>query len=461
MRWGAVGKLLSRDVRGVGSALVSAGFGIAAGTAALAFFLALGFGVRRAVLGKVFVVDQIELQPKKGTDPGLLGLLTGATAPTIPPESIEALRTLKGVTHVYPKLRFSFPCSARGGAEVLGRDVGTSELIGDGIAPELVSQELSGRTFADPLAANAPRCVDDAGCGKGQFCDRPSGAADGQCSDPIPAIVSPYLIELFDKGIAPAHGLPPVARSAIERASQAIFTVRIGESVFGKAKMGAPRTVRARIIGISPRAIDLGVTLPLEVVRRYNREYAGAGAATNFSSVLVQVDDGARVSEVIRVGATLALEPKDTRARDVAVLITAITALLSLVAAVMLTLAASNIAGTFRVLSMSRRGEIGLYRALGASMFDIEQWFLSLAVGVGAIAGSTGVVFAFAIAKLADRLARTRLPDFPFKPDTFFAFPVSLWLGSIAIAVLFAVLGALGPARRVARIDPATALAGE
>lgn len=462
MRGSALLRLLGRDVRRDGSALAVAGFGIAAGTAALAFFLALGLGVRKAVVGRVFVVDQIELQPKKGADPGMVGLLLGAQTPSIPPATVDVLAKVRGVRHVYPKLRFAFPASAKGGAEALGRDVGTSELPGDGIDPALVSPELTPPgVFHDPLDHPGPACVEDKQCAAPQYCEKPSAAPLGACSDPVPVLVSPYLVELFDKAIAPAHGLAPIGRSAIERASKAIFVMKVGESVFGRSKTGAPRTMKVRIVGLSLRALDLGATLPLPVVRRLNREYAGEASVTAFSSVLVQVDDGARLAEVVRVGEGLGLEPKDTRARDVAVLITAITALLSLVAGVMLTLAGANIAGTFRTLSLSRRKEIALYRALGASEGDVTGWLLALAAAIGVTGGVSGLVAARVLAALGDHLARTRLPDFPFKPETFFAFPGGLVAAALGAAVVFALLGALGPARRSAKVDPARALAGD
>src|SRR6202012_5780337 len=72
--------LVRRDLGRTRGALVTSGFGIAAGTAALVFFLALGLGVRAVLLGEVFPIDQVELEPPKGKDPGLLGLLLGGGA---------------------------------------------------------------------------------------------------------------------------------------------------------------------------------------------------------------------------------------------------------------------------------------------------------------------------------------------------------------------------------------------
>lgn len=466
MRLASLWTLIRRDVRRTRGALATSGFGIAAGTAALVFFVALGLGVRAVLLGEVFPIDQIELEPPKAQDPGLLGLLVGAgEAPGIEADKVQRLAALPGVRGVFPKLKLAFPTSANGGREIFGRDVGTSELIGDGIDPALVAADLPRPDlFGDPLArANAqpgPPCADDSACTAPQYCDRPASAASGTCSDPVPALVSHYLVEIFDKSLAPAHGLPPVGKTLLDRAQGVTFNLRLGESLLGRARAGAPRTVRARVVGVSRRAIDLGLTFPLEVVRRWNAELAGDRAAARYSSVVVHIASGADASAVIASASAMGLELRDTRARDVSVLINGITALLSLVAAVILVVSASNIAYTFRVLVTERRVEIALYRAVGATGADMRLWMMGLALSVGVLGGAAGLAAARVAAFAADWAAARHLPDFPFKPSTFFDFPGWLAGGALAFAALFALLGAWGPARRAARVEPAAALAG-
>ncbi len=462
MKLASLWTLIRRDLRRTRGALLTSSFGLTAGTAALIFFLALGLGVRKVLLGEVFPIDQIELEPPKAADPGLLGLLLGGGEPSgISETEIAAIAAVPGVKGLYPKLRFAFPTSARGGKELFGYDVGTSELVGDGIDPALVKGEIEGKIpFEDPALHPGEACVDDGGCVAPRYCERPSGAPEGRCLDPVPVLVSRYLLEIFDKSIAPAHNLPPMGETLVRRAQGVTFSMRIGESLLGKSKRGAPRTARVRVIGISRRAVDLGVTLPVEVVRRWNRELAGEEAATRYSSVIVQVESAGVVSDVLARAKPFGLEPRDTRARDVSVLITGVTALLSLVAAVILLVSASNIATTFRVLVGERRGEIGLYRALGATSADMRAWMLGLAATVGVGGGALGVLLARLLALLVDRLAATKLPDFPFKPSTFFEFPLWLWGAGLGFAVLFAALGAVGPARRASRVEPAAALSG-
>jgi predicted lysophospholipase L1 biosynthesis ABC-type transport system permease subunit len=238
------------------------------------------------------------------------------------------------------------------------------------------------------------------------------------------------------------------------------FTLRLGESLLGKAKHGAPRSARVRVVGVSRRAIDLGITLPLEVVRRWNREYGGEAAGALYSSATVQVASPDASGAALAAGARLGLVPHDTRARDVSVLIAGVTGLLSLVAGVILVVSASNIAYTFRVLVAERRAEIALYRAVGATGADMRAWMMGLAAMVGVVGGAAGLVAARAAAFAADAAAARKLPDFPFKPASFFAFPAWLWAAGLGFAAVFAMVGAFGPARRAARVEPAAALQG-
>lgn len=453
--------MVASEIRRTRGPLVTAGFGIALGVAALVFFLALGLGARKVLLGDVFPIDQIELEPKK-TSAGLLALLGGKHEPAgIDQQAVARLQAEPGVREVYPKLRFRFPSMARGGKEILGHEIGTHEMVGDGIDPALVSGPDAPKGFADPLASPGASCKVDEDCKAPDYCERPSGQAEGRCSAPVPALVSRYLIEVFDHAVAPAHGLPPVAETLVKRAEGVVFTMTLGNSLLGVARQGAERKVKVRVVGISNKAADLGVTLPLEVVRRWNREYGGEPAATKYSSIVVRVEHAGHTGDIIDSGAALGLVPHDTRARDVSVLISGVLALLMLVAAVVLAVAALNIAHTFRMLVAERQHEIGLYRALGASARDMRGWLLTLALAVGAVAGLSGAIVARIGAFITDWRAAKDLPDFPFKPDSFFLFPWWLWALALLFAMGCAVLGALGPARRASATDPAEALSRE
>jgi len=59
----------------------------------------------------------------------------------------------------------------------------------------------------------------------------------------------------------------------------------------------------------------------------------------------------------------------------------------------------------------------------------------------------------------ADRLALRLLPDFPFRPESFFAYPAWLWAAGAGVAAAAAVLGALSPAAAASRVDPGRTIA--
>jgi len=80
------------------------------------------------------------------------------------------------------------------------------------------------------------------------------------------------------------------------------------------------------------------------------------------------------------------------------------------------------------------------------------------ALFLGVVAGLAGVVLGVASALGLDALAIAFLPDIPFKPPHFVAFPALLLLGAWLVGALSALIGAMLPARIAARADPALAL---
>ena len=75
-----------------------------------------------------------------------------------------------------------------------------------------------------------------------------------------------------------------------------------------------------------------------------------------------------------------------------------------------------------------------------------------------------GVAFATPAKRVADRVrgidaaSRRWVPDFPFKPDSYFAFGWMLLAGALGCSILACMLGAFWPARAAARLEPTEAL---
>jgi putative ABC transport system permease protein len=461
--------LAARDLRRSLRTFWVAALGIAAGVATLTFFLALAAGMRAVVFGKILPLDQVEVIPPESSVGAVFSML-GARPPGIDEAQARALRSADGVRLALPRLRLAFPTSGRGGRAMFGRDVGAGEIPADGVDPTMVRGDLrAGADFDDPIgrASNRP-CATDADCGasSGEFCDlvalpvngqpRPAG----QCSPPIPAVVSPYLVEVFNGAIAPAHNLPRLGDLLLRQAEGLILEWDLGRAGLGAARQGTPRRVHARLVGVSPRAMDLGVTIPMAVARRLNREYAGEDAATRYSSVVVYLRDPSRMTEVAARVRAEGLEVRTRGAEQMGLLATAVTVILSLASVVTVLVAALNIAHGFAAMIAERRGELGLLRALGATRRDVRLLLVLEAAAIGAGATLLGLGLARAAAWGCDLVARTRLPDFPFKPDTWFVFGAATVLGVLGFGVVACVLAALRPAWRAAKDDPAAALSG-
>ncbi len=466
MRLRALTELVVRDLRRSVRTFSVAALGITVGIATLAFFLALSAGMRAVVLGRIFPVNRVEVIPPETAVGSVLSLL--GTAPAgIDPGSLATLRRTPGVVGVLPRMRLDFPSSGRGGRAVFGRDVGAGEIPADGVDPALVLPDLPPGTFfgdPDPRSSHRP-CASTNDCPTGEYCQLdvlPSPVQPrprGTCGEPIPAVVSPYLVEVFNGAIAPAHHLPRLGAFILHRAEGLVLEWDLGRAGLGSARQGTPRRVYARIVGISPRAIDLGITVPMDVARRLNREYAGGDSAEEYSSVVVYLRSPDALTPVSAVIRAAGLEIRTSGAEQMGLLVTAITAILSLTSVVTIVVASINIAHVFSALIAERRGEIGLMRALGATRSDIRRIVLAQAFVLGATASLVGIVLARISAAGVNRFASGHLPDFPFKPDDWFLFTTRSLGLTVAFGVGACVLSAIAPAIRAARVEPASALA--
>jgi putative ABC transport system permease protein len=125
-----------------------------------------------------------------------------------------------------------------------------------------------------------------------------------------------------------------------------------------------------------------------------------------------------------------------------------LTAALTGIAAISLSVAGIGIMNVMLVSVSERTREIGLLKALGATSGQVLRLFLAEAATLSALGGLAGL----AIATLATASVRGWYPAFPMQPPAW-AMPAAL-LVSLAVGMLFGVL----PARRAARLDPILAM---
>jgi putative ABC transport system permease protein len=460
-------RLSAKNLERHRGALMLAGLGVVVALASLVFFLGLSQGVSRVVLGDIFPEGRLEvIAPRTGLVSSLAEGLTGGLmgGPRLDDTLVEQLRQRPEVAQVYPKMILSAPGKAWGGRGIFGADR-YAELIADGIDPRLA--EDLGEVFArdprsvpgGPAPGQPPRCDSDLDCrphDPGSYC-----AIDvHECQYPVPAAVSPFLLEIYNGHIARTFGYPKVSRSLAGVFRNFPFQTELGNSFIGGRTAEITRRRRLFLVGISDRAIRVGVTLPLEVVKQWNSLFRGPEAGKAYSSLLIQAKKKSDVTPLAAHIKSLGFEIADNGAEQAGLFVTLLTLLLALLSLLLVTLAGLNIAHTFITLVAERRREIGLLRAVGASKGDIRGLILFEASCVGAVFGVTGVALGMAVAHGVDVLSRRVVPDFPFKPQSFFAFPPWLLGGAVAFAILCALAGAWVPASRAARLQPAEALSG-
>jgi putative ABC transport system permease protein len=136
-----------------------------------------------------------------------------------------------------------------------------------------------------------------------------------------------------------------------------------------------------------------------------------------------------------------------------------IDSVLGLLGGISLLVASFGIANTMIMSILERTREIGIMKAIGAEDREIRLIFFVEAAVIGVVGGIVGVLIAWGIDGLANRLAYR----FILKPQgasfiDFFSLPIYLSVGAILFALIISILAALYPASRAARIDPVRAL---
>ncbi len=429
-------------------------FGISVGIASLVFFLALSAGVRHVVLGQVFPVGQIEVVPSKSSVEGPLGMFSSLSGPKpLTEEAARALAARPEVKAAYRRAKLAFPARAWGGAEILGKNFYT-ELVAEGVDPRAMSGDALGpEAFADNLGSHA-QCNADADCQTaGEYCPWDTH----QCELPVPAVVSPFIVELYNGTIAAQTGLPKIGKFLAGRLRGIVFNIELGRSFIGASKSGVePHQRKVMLVGISPHAAQLALTLPLGYVQAWNRQYAPGAPA--LSSLVLEAKEGADVTALTAAIRAAGYDVADSGAERAGLAITLVTLLFALVSFAMVSIAAINIAHSFFRTVAERRRELGVLRSVGASARDVRTLVLAEAACIGLVGGAVGIVLARLGAFAIDAASRRWVPDFPFKPDTYFAFGWTLLAGALGCSILACMLGAFWPARAAARLEPTEAL---
>jgi putative ABC transport system permease protein len=456
---------------------VLSAFGIVIGIASFVFFLGLSMGVRNVLLGKIFPLEEVSVVAPVASFGGfdLTKKLDDAV--------VQQIREHGGVKEVVPRMSVVFPTAVSGTFDGAAFNFAVGGFA-DGIDPGVITAEAEGGAGTlEQKIVDLFRDWETAEEGKRAACTPPPAKPcadfdryycdkrDNQCHHRVPVLASPTMLELYNAQFAKANGLPPISELEsfmVQRGglSRMRFTIGLGETVVAGTSVATDddktRTVEGVLVGVHPRAMGLGLTMPIEYVRRWNREFVGEDAALTYSSILVILDDKDQVAPFAAwVRESLGLRLEDSMGERFATAIFIVTMLFFLISLVIVSISAVNIAHNFFMQVSERRREIGVLRAVGATRTDVRLIVLGEAALIGVIGGVLGVSIALLGGFSADWVLANLAPDFPFKPTTLFDFRWWIIVGGLAFSTVFCVLGGYLPARRAARMEPAQALAAQ
>jgi putative ABC transport system permease protein len=437
-------------------------FGIVVGIASFIFFLSLSMGVRGWVL-HMFPIEQVEvISPRTA----LIGALGIETQKKLDDSVAQKIRQHDGVSEVVPRMAIAFPAMGTWWYEntKLRFDV-----VGDGIDASYLAGEPQAGLFrdfeADQKGKPRARCgpAPKFACPQLHYCDK----RDMTCHHRVPIIISRNLVEIYNTQFAKSRGLPVIGAMEefiVQRGglSKMRMYIDLGATMVDATKRvkAPPRQIEGVLLGISDKAIPIGMTVPIGYVERWNREYLGEEAATTYSSIVVKLKNKDDVGPFATwVEKDLGLRLQDSQGQQFAMVIFVVTLFFLLISLCIVTISAINIAHNFFMQVSERRREIGLLRSVGASQADVRGMFLGEAALIGLISGVFGIIAAVVAGTAVNLLARQFLPELPFQPESFFAFEWWILLGGLAFSVLFCLLGGFMPARKAARMAPAQALA--
>jgi ABC-type antimicrobial peptide transport system permease subunit len=289
------------------------------------------------------------------------------------------------------------------------------------------------------------------------------------CKHRVPVVLSATVVELYNNQFAKSHGMPMADKDLVNlliqtRGLSAMrFSIGLGNTTISggsRVTNKRPRRIEAVIVGVSKRAMPVGVTVPIQYVERWNKEYMGPEAAAAYSAIIVTLKDQKMLAPFSQwLVDEQGLRLDDNLGERFATVIFVIRLLFLIISVAILVIAVINIGHNFFIQVSERRREIGIMRAVGATEGDVQLIVLGEAAVIGIVGGLLGIGLALGIGTAWNAYADSNIPRFPFKPASWFEFKTWIWGSALGFSTLFCILGGYLPARRAAKMEPAQALA--
>jgi ABC-type antimicrobial peptide transport system permease subunit len=208
-------------------------------------------------------------------------------------------------------------------------------------------------------------------------------------------------------------------------------------------------------------AVQTDVFLPQETARQLflgsvvNRELG-------YPRALVLVDDAENapaVEQALRDQGYTAFSVASVL-EQVETMLTVITVIIAFLTGIALIVSTLGIVNTMITSVLERTREIGIFKAVGATNFQVMAVFLVESALIGFVGGLVGLGLAALATIPGDLIAKSIIADRAAVPYAGGVFVIPMWLALTgpALGTVTAVIAAILPARRASSIDPVKAL---
>jgi lipoprotein-releasing system permease protein len=210
--------------------------------------------------------------------------------------------------------------------------------------------------------------------------------------------------------------------------------------------------VRGIVYAGTPAFDETNVFVYLPDAQRLLRK---TGAITSIETKLYDLWDADKLADRIQDRTGLEAKPWNRENGQIMSLITSQNLATGVIRAFALLSVAVGIASVLNVTVTQKSKEIGILKSMGARGINITSTFVALGGLIGVVGGIFGAILSYASTVLVGGLTKAApkgTPSFTmdFRPEY-------IWQ-AVAVAIVVAMLGAIIPSRKAARLDPVEAI---